>query len=128
MTFSIGVNISKHRPFVEIAPQEVHFTIISLFDLFIYFIYFFLFIIFFCIKPLKKIQYIREIKTFGYAKQRPTVLVGAVCDYLDSLFLSIPYLCSFFPSTPTRNCRKPAETLPIGPSNSSILSWKQLTW
>ena len=40
------------------------------------------------------------------------MLVGAVCDYLDSLFLSIPYLCSFFPSTPTRNCRKPAETLP----------------
>ena len=26
----------------------------------------------------------------GYAKQRPTVLVVAVCDYLDSLFLSIP--------------------------------------
>ena len=37
----------------------------------------------------------------GYAKRRPTVLVGAVCDYLDLLFLSIPYLSSFFPSPPT---------------------------
>ena len=48
----------------------------------------------------------------GYAKQRPTVIVGAVCDCLDSLFLSIPYLSSFFPSPPTRNCRKSDETLP----------------
>ena len=48
----------------------------------------------------------------GYAKQRPTVLVVAVCDYLDSLFLSIPYLSSFFPSPPSWNCRKSAETLP----------------
>ena len=37
----------------------------------------------------------------GYAKQRSTVLVGAVCDYLDLLFLSVSYLSSFFPSTPT---------------------------
>ena len=37
----------------------------------------------------------------GNAKHRPTMLVGAVCDYLDSLLLSIPYLSSFFPSAPT---------------------------
>ena len=37
----------------------------------------------------------------GYAKQRPTVLEVEVCDYLDSLFLSIPYLSSFSPSPPT---------------------------
>ena len=37
----------------------------------------------------------------GYAKQRPTVLVGAVCDYLNSIFLSILYLSSFFSSPPT---------------------------
>ena len=29
----------------------------------------------------------------GYAKRRPTVLVGAVCGYLDSLFLTISSLC-----------------------------------
>ena len=37
----------------------------------------------------------------GYTKQRPSVFVGAICDYLDSLFLSIPHLSSFFPSPPT---------------------------
>ena len=37
----------------------------------------------------------------GYAEQRPTVLVGAVCDYLDSLILSMSYLSSLFPSSPT---------------------------
>ena len=37
----------------------------------------------------------------GNAKQRPTVPIGALCDYLDSLFLSIPYLSSFFSSAST---------------------------
>ena len=32
--------------------------------------------------------------------------------WIHSLFLSVPYLSFFFPSPPTRNCRKSAETLP----------------
>ena len=48
-----------------------------------------------------KLHSIDGLTQVGHAKQRPTVLVGAVCDYLDSLFLSIPYLSSFFPSPPT---------------------------
>ena len=48
----------------------------------------------------------------GYAKQMPTVLAGAVCDYLDSFTLPVCPVSFFFPSPPTRNCRKSAETLP----------------
>ena len=59
-----------------------------------------------------KLHPIDGLTQVGYAKQRPTVLVGAVCDYFDSLFMSIPYLSSFFPSPPTWNCRKSVETLP----------------
>ena len=36
----------------------------------------------------------------GYAKQRLTVLVGAVCDYLDLIFLPIAYLFSSLPLSP----------------------------
>ena len=59
-----------------------------------------------------KLYSIDGLTQVEYAKHWPTVLVGAVCDYLDSLFLSIPYLFSFFLSPPTFNCRKSAETLP----------------
>ena len=43
-----------------------------------------------------KLHSIDGLTQFGYATQRPIVLVGAVCDYLDSLFLLIPYLFFFF--------------------------------
>ena len=46
-----------------------------------------------------------------YAKQRPTVLVGAVCDYLESLFLSISIFLPFSPPL-LLETRKSAETLP----------------
>ena len=47
-----------------------------------------------------KLHSIDGLTQVVYAKQRPTVLVGVVCDYLDSLFLSVPYLSSFFPAGP----------------------------
>ena len=36
-----------------------------------------------------KLHSIDDLTQVGYSKQRPTVLVGAVCDYLDSHFFSI---------------------------------------
>lgn len=59
---------------------------------------------------------------FDYAKQKPTVLVGAICSPLDLLFLSIPYLPPPTTTRPThffetvRNFQK--HFLTGGPSNS----------
>ena len=36
-----------------------------------------------------KLHSIDGLTQVGYAKQRPTVLVGAVCDYLDSFNLPV---------------------------------------
>ena len=65
----------------------------------------------------------------GCAKQRPTVLVGTVCDYLDSFPLPVNPV-SFFLFPPLFLLETVGNLLkhcPIGPSNSSIPCWKQLT-
>ena len=65
-----------------------------------------------------------------YAKQRPIVLVGAVCDYLDSFTLPVNPV-SFFLFSPLLLLETVGNLLkhcPIGPSNFSIPCWKQLTW
>ena len=62
-----------------------------------------------------KLHTIDGLIQVGYAKQRPTVIVGAVCDYLNLHFLSIPYLSSSFSPL----------LLPETVGNSSIPSWKQ---
>ena len=49
-----------------------------------------------------KLHSIDGLTQVGYAKQRPTVLVGAVCDYLDPDTLPVnPVSFFFFPSPPT---------------------------
>ena len=58
----------------------------------------------------------------GCAKQRITVLVGTVCDYLDSFTLPVN-LVSFFLFSPFFLLETVGNLLkhcPIGPSNSSI--------
>ena len=58
----------------------------------------------------------------GYAKQRPTVLVGAVCDYLDSFTLPVNPVSFFlfFPLFLLETVGNLLKHCPIGPSNSSI--------
>ena len=68
-----------------------------------------------------KLHSIDGLTQVGYAKQRPTLLVGAVCDYLDSFTLPVNPVSFFLFSPLLKHC-------PIGPSNSSIPCWKQLTW
>ena len=66
----------------------------------------------------------------GCAKQRPTVLVGTVCDYLDSFTLPVNPV-SFFLFSPLFLLETVGNLLkhcPIRPSNFSIPCWKQLTW
>ena len=66
----------------------------------------------------------------GCAKQRPTVLVGTVCDYLDSFTLPVNPV-SFFLFSPRfllETVGNLLEHCQIGPSNSSIPCGKQLTW
>ena len=66
----------------------------------------------------------------GCAKQRSTVLVGTVCDYLDSFTLPVNPV-SFFLFSPLfllETVGKMLQHCPIGPTNSSIPCWKQLTW
>ena len=68
--------------------------------------------------------------TLGARVQTPTVLVGAVCDYLDSFTLPVNPV-SFFLFSPLlllETVRNLLKHCPIGPSNSSIPCWKQLTW
>ena len=50
-----------------------------------------------------KLHSIGGLTQVGYAKQRPTVLAGAVCDYLDSFTLPVKHVSFFlfFPSPPT---------------------------
>ena len=43
-----------------------------------------------------KLYTVDGLTQVGYATQRPTVLVDAVCDYLDLLFLPIPYFLLLF--------------------------------
>ena len=47
-----------------------------------------------------KLSTIDGLTQVGYAKQRPTVLVGALCDYKDLLCLSIPYFSFLFSPLP----------------------------
>ena len=47
-----------------------------------------------------KLYTINGLTQAGYATHMPTVLVGAESDYQDLLFLSIPYLPSYFPLYP----------------------------
>ena len=59
-------------------------------------------------------RYIKDgLTQADYATHRPIVLVGAIGEYLDLLFLSIPYLPFPFPLSPTSlsNGQKSAETL-----------------
>ena len=74
-----------------------------------------------------KLHSIDGLTQVGYAKQRPTVLVGAVCDYLDSFTLPVNSV-SFFLFSPLLLLETVGKHCPIGPSNSSIPCWKQLTW
>ena len=65
-----------------------------------------------------------------FATRRPVVFVGAVCEYLDLLCLPIPYLpLSFRPLSLLlyKTVRNLLKHCPLGQSNSSISSWKQLT-
>ena len=50
-----------------------------------------------------KLHSIDGLTQVDYAKQRPTVLVGAVCDYLDSFTLPVDSVSFFLfsPSPPT---------------------------
>ena len=50
-----------------------------------------------------KLHSIDGLTQVGYAKQRPTELVGAVCDYLDSFILPVSPVSFFlfFSSLPT---------------------------
>ena len=57
-----------------------------------------------------KLHPIDDLTQVGYAKQRPTVLVSAVCDFLDSVTLPVNSV-SFFLFSPLL-LRKSAETLP----------------
>ena len=59
-----------------------------------------------------KLHSIDGLTQVGYAKKRPAVLAGAVCDYLDSFTLPVNPVSFFFPSPSTLNCQKSAETLP----------------
>ena len=73
-----------------------------------------------------KLHTIDGLIQVGYAKQRPTVIKGAVCDYLNLHFLSIPYLSSSFSPLPLpETVGNPLKHCAIGPLNSSIPSWKQ---
>ena len=70
------------------------------------------------------------MSTVGYAKQRPTVLAGAVCDYLDSFTLPgnpVPFFL-FRPLLLLETVGGLRGHCPIGPSDSGIPCWKQLTW
>ena len=61
----------------------------------------------------------------GRAKRGPAVLVGAVCDYLDSFTLPVNPV-SFFLFSPLFLLGTVGSLL--GPSGSSMPCWKQLTW
>ena len=77
-----------------------------------------------------KLHSIDGLTQVGYAKQRPTVLAGAVCDYLDSFTLPVNPV-SFFLFSPLLLLETVGDLLghcPIGPSDSDIPCWKQLTW
>ena len=76
-----------------------------------------------------KLHSIDGLTQVGYAKQRPTVLVGTVFNYLDSFTLTVNPV-SFFLFSPLLLLETVGNLLKhclIGPSNSSIPCWKQLT-
>ena len=66
----------------------------------------------------------------GCAKQRPTVFVGTVCDYLDSFTLPVNPV-SFFLFSPLFLLETVGNLLkhcPMGPSGSGMPCWRRLTW
>ena len=75
-----------------------------------------------------KLHTIEGLIQVGYTKQGSTVLVDAACNYLDLLFLSMPYLSSSFSPLPVlETAGNLLKHCPTGPLDSSISSWQQLT-